>query len=77
MYGLRGVYQNKVTVKCLKKLKKKLYRLKAEEGIEFIHGTWKRKSPLQKNIETLEQYLDKLKEYIQKLYALAETRTVI
>ena len=68
MYGLRIVYQNKVTVKHLKKLRKKLYRLKAEEGIEFVHGTGKRKSLLQKSIETLEQYLDKLKEYTQKLY---------
>ena len=72
MYGLRIVYQNKVTVKHLKKLRKKLYRLKVEEGIEFVHGTGKRKSPLQKSIETLEQYLDKLKEYTQKLYVCGD-----
>ena len=72
MYGLRIVYQNKVTVKHLKKLRKRLYRLKAEEGIEFVHGTGKRKSPLQKSIETLEQYLDKLKEYTQKLYVCGD-----
>ena len=72
MYGLRIVYQNKVTVKHLKKLRKKLYRLKAEEGIEFVHGTGKRKSPLQKSIETLEQYLEKLKEYTQKLYVCGD-----
>ena len=72
MYGLRIIYQNKVTVKHLKKLRKKLYRLKEEEGIEFVHGTGKRKSPLQKSIETLEQYLDKLKEYTRTLYVCGE-----
>lgn len=34
----------------------------------FVHGIGKRKSPLQKSIELLEEYLDKLKEYTQKLY---------
>ena len=72
MYGLKIVYQNKVTVKHLKKLRKKLYRLKAEEGIEFVHGTGKRKSPLQKSMETLEHYLEKLKEYTQKLYVCGD-----
>ena len=72
MYGLKIVYQNKITVKHLKKLRKKLYRLKADEGIEFVHGTGKRKCPLQKSMETLEQYLEKLKEYTQKLYVCGE-----
>ena len=52
----------------VKKLRKQLYALKESEGIAFVHGPGKKKSPLQKSIETLEGYLDKLKEYIQKLY---------
>lgn len=68
MYGFRLVYQNKVTLKHLKKLRKKLYRLKKDEGIEFVHGPGKRKTALQKSIETLEQSLEKLKEYTKKLY---------
>ena len=40
-----------------------MYALKEQEGIVFVHGTDKRKNPLQKSIETLEAYLEKLKEY--------------
>ena len=45
-----------------------VYSLKEAEGIVFVHGSGKRKSPLQKSIETLEEYLAKLKEYTQKLH---------
>lgn len=68
LYGLKLIYQNQVKIKHIKKLRKKLYALKESEGIVFVHGTGKRKSQLQKSIETLESYLDKLKEYTQKLH---------
>ena len=68
MYGLKLVYENKVKIKHVKKLRKKLYALKHEENIEFVHGCGKRKNPIQRSIETLEGYLNKLKEYTQKLY---------
>ena len=32
--------------------------LKEQEGLVFVHGIGKRKSPLQKSIEKLEEYLD-------------------
>lgn len=72
LYGLRLVYNRQVKMKHVKKLRKKLYALKEEEGIEFVHGAGKRKSQLQKSIETLETHLDKLKEYTQKLYRCGE-----
>ena len=68
LYDIKVVYRNQVQMKHVKKLRKKLYALKKQEGIVFVHGTGKRKSPLQKSIETLEEYLDKLKEYTRKLY---------
>ena len=68
LYDIKIVYRNQVQMKHVKKLRRKLYALKKQEGIIFVHGTGKRKSPLQKSIETLEEYLDKLKEYTQKLY---------
>lgn len=68
LYGIRLVYHNQVKMKHVKKLRKKLYALKDAEGIEFVHGVGKRKSLLQKSIETLEGYLEKLKEYTKKLY---------
>lgn len=72
LYGIKVAYQKQVRMKHVKKLRKKLYALKEAEGIEFVHGTGKRKTLLQKSIETLEEYLDKLKEYTKKLYVCGE-----
>jgi hypothetical protein len=66
LYGIRLVYQNQVKIKHIKKLRKMLYKLKQEENIEFVHGKGKRKLPLQRSIEKLEDYLNRLKEYTQK-----------
>lgn len=68
LYDIKIVYGNNVKIKHVKKLRKKLYALKKNESITFVHGTGKRKTPLQKSIETLEEYLNKLKEYTQKIY---------
>ena len=68
MYGLKIVYQDQISLHTLKRLRKKLYAIKQSEGVVFVHGTGKRKPPLQKSIETLESYIDKLKEYTNKLY---------
>ena len=68
LYGLKLIHHNQVKMHHVKKLRKQLYALKESEGSVFVHGPGKRKSPLQKSIETLEGYLNKLKEYIQKLY---------
>ena len=44
-------------------MRKKLYRIKKQEDISFVHGKGKRKTPLQRSIETLESYIQKLKVY--------------
>ena len=72
LYAIKIVYNGQVKMKHVKKLRKKLYALKEKEGISFVHGSGRRKNPLQKSIETLEEYLDKLKEYTQKLYRCGE-----
>lgn len=53
-------------LRTLKKIRKRLYKIKEEEGIMFVHGIGKRKSQIQKSIETLEGSMEKLKEYTQK-----------
>lgn len=68
LYGIRIVHGDTVKMKHIKKLRKKLYALKQEEALIFVHGIGKRKPPLQKSIETLEEYLDRLKGYDQKLH---------
>jgi len=71
-YSIKIIYHNQVQLHHVKKLRKKLYKIKKEEGIEFVHGIGKRKTLLQKNIEQLEGYLEKLKEYTKKIYNCGE-----
>jgi transposase len=68
LYGIKLIYKDIVKIKHLKKLRKQLYRIKNEENIEFVKGKGKRKTQLQRSIEELEGYLEKLKEYTKKLY---------
>ena len=69
LYGLRFIFNgNKFGLRTLKKIRKKLYQIKEEEGIVFVHGIGKRKTQIQKSIETLEEYLEKLKEYTKKIH---------
>ena len=72
LYGIKLIYKNKVQMRHVKKLKKKLYELKKGENIEFVHGCGKRKSLLQKSIEKLEEYLSKFKEYSKKVYTCGD-----
>lgn len=72
LYVIKLIYKNKVQMKHVKKLRKKLYELKKLEGIEFVHGCGKRKTALQKSIEKLEEYLSKFKEYTYKVYTCGE-----
>ena len=72
LYGLKIVYGNTVKISHIKKLRKKLYALKQSENVVFVHGIGKRKSPLQKSIETLEDYLRRLNDYNQKIHICGE-----
>lgn len=72
LYGFRITYNGKVSLHTLKRLRKKLCRIRREEGIAFVHGTGRRKTRLQKSLETLETYIAKLKEYNKKLYVCGE-----
>lgn len=72
LYDIKIVYGNVVKIKHLKRLRKKLYALKNAENITFVYGIGKRKTPLQKSIEALEEALSKLKEYTQKIHICGE-----
>ncbi|MCR5835521.1 MAG: IS1182 family transposase [Lachnospiraceae bacterium] len=71
-YGLHLVWNNQVTFETLKKLRKKLYLIKEQENVEFVHGIGKRKSILQKDIESLEEHIEKIKEYNEKINKCGE-----
>jgi transposase len=68
LYDLKIVYGDTVKMKHVKKLRKKLYALKQSEKVVFVHGIGKRKTPLQKSIETLEEYLSRLKKYNHQIH---------
>ena len=68
LFGIKLVFENQVKMKHVKRLRKKLYSLKEEGNITFVHGIGKRKTPLQRAIENLEEYLGKLKEYTKKIH---------
>ena len=72
LYGFRIAYNGKVSLHTLKRLRKKLCRIRQEEGIVFVHGIGRRKTHLQKSLETLETYIAKLKEYNKKLYVCGD-----
>lgn len=68
LYGLKIVYGDTIKMKHVKKLRKKLYALRQSENVVFVHGIGKRKTPLQKSIETLEEYLSQLKKYNHQIH---------
>ena len=72
LYDIKIVYGDTVKMKHVKRLRKKLYALKESENIVFVHGAGKRKTPLQKSIETLEDYLSRLKKYNQQIHICGE-----
>lgn len=42
LYGLKIVYNGQISLHTLKRLRKKLYKIKTEESVEFVHGIGKR-----------------------------------
>lgn len=57
-YGIRFIFNGtKFGIRILKKIRKRLYRIKEEEGIIFVHGCGKKQSRLQKDIKELETCL--------------------
>lgn len=68
MYRIKLIYKNQVRLHHIKKLRKRLYKIKKEENIEFVHGIGKRKTQLQKSIEQLDGYIARLKNYTNKIY---------
>ena len=72
LYDIKVIYKDTVKIKHVKKLRKKLYALKKSENIDFVYGCGKRKTPLQRSIEKLEEYLSKSKEYIHKVYTCGD-----
>lgn len=72
LYDIRIVHGDTVKMRHVKKLRRKLYALKQSENVVFVHGAGKRKTPLQKSIEKLEEHLSRLKRYNQEIHICGE-----
>lgn len=68
LYDIKIIHGNTIQIRHLKKLRKKLHAIKEAEDVEFVHGIGKRKSPIQKSMERLEEYIARLKGYTNKIH---------
>ena len=60
-FGIRFHAGEKIRVKDLKKLRRRLYALKGDT--EFVHGKGKRKTPLQRAIESIDDFIKRQKRH--------------
>ena len=67
-FGIHVAHGKSIKMYHLKKLRRKLKELQKEYGIVFVHGIGKRKTPLQRTLETLDEYLGRLKKYNHYLH---------
>jgi hypothetical protein len=67
-FGIKLVHGKTIKMYHLKKLRRKLKQCQNQCSIVFVHGIGKRKTPLQKAIESLDEYIGRLKKYNQYLY---------
>jgi len=63
-FDIQVVSGTDLSLRFLKKIRKKLYAIKHERKIKFVHGIGKKKSKLQKAVEELEAYIQRTKKYI-------------
>ncbi len=66
--GIRWHVGTTVEVHRLKKLRKRLYEEAKAVGLVFVQGKGQRKTALQKVIETVDEWLEKLKKYTSYLH---------
>ena len=72
MYGFRVVYNDRISLKVLKRLAKQLRKICRKERVVFVYGSGKRKTPLQKSVEQAERYLQRMKDYVYRLHVCGE-----
>ena len=66
--GVKWHIPEEVEIRHLKKLRKKLYEKRRNENIVFVIGKGHHKTSLQKAVETVEEWLSKLKRYTRDLH---------
>ena len=71
-FGFKILYGEEIKMHHLKKLRRKLCKIKNDDDIQFVSGIGKRKSPLQKTFEQLDEYISRLKKYNKHLHLMGD-----
>ena len=66
--GLHGTQPQKIQTHHVKKLLKRLKTQAKKQELVFVHGKGKRKQPLQRDIETVSEWVRRMKEYENSLH---------
>ena len=72
VYGIRVVYNDRISLKTIKRLVKQLKKVCRKEKVVIVHGSGKRKTDLQRYVEQAEGYLERMKDYVYKLHVCGE-----
>ena len=67
-FGIHLRHGGDIHVRHLKRLRRHLKHVQKAQGIVFVYGSGRRKSMLQRAIQTLDTYLLRLKDYTKKLH---------
>lgn len=59
---------DKISVRQLKKLRKRIHERSKAEGIEFVSGKGKRKTPMQRLSEQVDRWIAQLKQYTNDIH---------
>ena len=70
---IRYTLPKEVSSRNLSNVLKKLHKKKQQEKVEFVYGTGTRKTTLQRTIETVEGWLERLEKY-EKAFAVFRGR---
>lgn len=67
-FGIHLRRGSEIRLHHLKRLRRRLKRIQREQNIIFVYGSGKRKTVLQRTMETLDSYISRLKDYTKKLH---------
>ena len=71
-FGIHVTCPDGAKLHHMKRLRRRLKAYQKSEGIGFVHGIGKRKGPLQKLMEKLDEAIRRIKDYTNKLHIAGE-----
>lgn len=71
-FDIRIAFSDGISLRHMKRLRRRLKARQKNEGVVFVHGTGKRKGALQKLLEKLDEAIRRIKDYTNKLHIAGE-----